>query len=47
MSFKKELSLKINNKTAKIGIIDMSYKGIPLAIAFAKKKYFFIILYFD
>lgn len=42
MSFKKQLSLKINNKTAKIGIIGLGYVGLPLAIAFSRKKYFVI-----
>ena len=33
----KNLLLKIENKTAKIGIIGLGYTGLPLAIAFAKK----------
>ncbi|MDC3043620.1 nucleotide sugar dehydrogenase [Candidatus Pelagibacter sp.] len=40
MNIKKKLLLKINSKKAKIGIIGMGYVGLPLAINFAKNKFF-------
>ncbi len=40
MNIKKKLLHKINSKKAKIGIIGMGYVGLPLAINFAKNKFF-------
>ena len=42
MNIKKKLLHKINSKKAKIGIIGMGYVGLPLAINFAKNKFFTI-----
>jgi len=35
-----DLKTKINNKTAKLAVIGLGYVGLPLAVEFAKKKFF-------
>jgi len=37
MDWKKELRLKIEQRTAKIGIVGLGYVGLPLGVAFSKK----------
>jgi len=39
MNYKKELLVKIENKSAVIGIIGLGYVGLPLALEFAKKNF--------
>ena len=36
---KAELLDKINNKTAKVGIVGLGYVGLPLAVEFARAGY--------
>ena len=45
MSIKDDLIKKLQNKTAKIGILGMGYVGMPLAVVFAEKG--FIVLGID
>tara|TARA_B100000963_G_scaffold358798_1_gene384358 strand:- start:293 stop:1570 length:1278 start_codon:yes stop_codon:yes gene_type:complete len=42
MNFFSPLLNKINKKTAKIGIVGLGYVGLPLALQFAKKKFYLI-----
>lgn len=39
VNYKKELLVKIENKSAVIGIIGLGYVGLPLALEFAKKNF--------
>ena len=39
MSIKEDLISKLENKTAKIGILGMGYVGMPLAVVFAEKGF--------
>ena len=37
-----QLKKKINNKSAKIGVIGLGYVGLPLAVEFAESGYYTI-----
>lgn len=39
MNFKRELLDKVNNKTAKLGVVGLGYVGLPLAVEKAKAGY--------
>lgn len=39
MSIKEDLLIKLQNKTARIGVLGMGYVGMPLAVVFAEKGF--------